>query len=194
MLRRKGPRIFISPSSKGSFFSLSPENQSQLSLNNPSLQLGDMFKFREVMKKYKAHCKESDSLAYDLRNLLNLKGRTCLLSPFEFGKKKLRGTTKIDRVEIFSEGYKMLTNEGFMDLVDLVGPQVVASFTEEKRDFWSRGKKTSRRNVSKTQDFFSQLSVYQKGKSAFDELVLSILKQKKEDFINRFEGWEDCVC
>lgn len=157
MLRRKGPLIFISPSSKGSFFSLSPENQKELSLNNPSLQLGDMYKFREVISKYKTHCSESN-IKFDLRNLLNLKTRSCLLSPFEFGKKKLRGTTKIDRVEIFSEGYKPFTNSQFLDLVKLLAPQVVTGLTEEKRDFHSRGKKTSKRNVAKTSEFFRQLA------------------------------------
>lgn len=96
---RRGPIVFLSPNNKGSFFSLSPENQKNLNLQNPVIQVGDIWKAQEVLLKYKEFC-EDQKKPFDLREFFHLPKKTLFLSSGEFGKDRLRGTSKMDRVSI----------------------------------------------------------------------------------------------
>jgi hypothetical protein len=65
-------------------------------------------------------------------------------------------------VEVFNEGYKRFTHAEFLELVDLIRPEVFVSLHEEKRELSTRGKKTARRTVIKAEKFFQEALAYVK--------------------------------
>lgn len=89
--------MFLTPNSKGTFYSLSAENQKGLSLLNPIFQAGDIWKIREILEKYKSFCTGQGS-EYDLRTFFALPHTNPFFTIGEFGKQRVRGTSKMDRV------------------------------------------------------------------------------------------------
>lgn len=89
--------MFMTPSSKGTFYSLSSENQKGLSLLNPIIQAGDIWKISEILDKYKSFC-ASQNTVFDLRTFFGLPETSTFFTIGEFGKQRVRGTSKMDRV------------------------------------------------------------------------------------------------
>ena len=102
---RRGPFMFLSPNNKGSFFSISPENQVGLNLKNPMIQAGDLWKAEEVLQQYKSFCKKENK-KFDIRTFFGLPNLNLFLTPGEFGKKRIRGTSKMEKVNfLFSNKF-----------------------------------------------------------------------------------------
>jgi hypothetical protein len=96
--------MFISPNSKGCFFSLSPENLKGLELRNPIIQSGDIWKIQEVLENFKKHC-TSQNQKFDLKTFFNLPKTTLFFNSGEFGKQRLRGISKMDSVGSYYFSY-----------------------------------------------------------------------------------------
>lgn len=161
---------------KGTLLHLTPENQSFFEIEALLLSLGDFVNLKPVLSKFHEE-------NFTIHKFLGFTNKICVLSPIDSIKKCIEGINKKNAVKISTtKGYEEFSIDNFLEIVNLIKPDVLIGLTEIPVQDGS-GVKSHTRCVEKTLKFLDETIDGLKKTGQLDQIFLigSIQGGKYED-------------
>lgn len=150
---------------KGTLLHLTPENQSFFELEALLLSLGDFVNLKPVLSKFHEE-------KFTIHKFLGFNNKICVLSPIDSIKKCIEGINKKTAVKICTtKGYEEFSIDDFLEIVNLIKPDVLIGLTEIPLQDGS-GVKSHTRSVEKTLSFLDETIKVLKKTGQLEQLVL----------------------